>query len=112
MATILNAPLRLIFGVGFDGLESLPLGGYTTCGLINSIAMLGIVSSVIMYGHMLRSFLRYHKELIQVIFVLFVVINMGLSQPDILAIMSVLMLMYEFYANVNRKTPEMYVEQG
>lgn len=96
--TIEAVPHKLIFGVGFSGLASLPLGGYSTCGLINSIAMIGIVSSVLLYGKMLGALFQGAKGWIPAVLGMFVVINMGLSQPDILSITSVLICMYNEYS--------------
>lgn len=96
--TLDSVPQKLIFGVGFSGLDSLPLGGYSTCGIINSIAMIGIISSTLLYGKMFKSLFRGSKSLIQALGGLFIVINMGLSQPDILAITSVLICMYGEYS--------------
>ena len=98
--TINAVPHKLIFGVGFSGLDSLPLGGYSTCGLINSIAMIGIISSVLLYGKMFESLFRGSKGLIQAFLGMFIVINMGLSQPSILAITSVLICMYGGYSGM------------
>ena len=98
--TINAVPHKLIFGVGFSGLDSLPLGGYSTCGLINSIAMIGIISSVLLYGKMFESLFRRSKGLIQAFLGMFIVINMGLSQPSILAITSVLICMYGGYSGM------------
>lgn len=99
--TINRVPQKLVFGVGYDGLTSLPLGHYTTCGLINSIAMTGIISTVLLYGKMTTSILQGSKGGIQSILVGFFVINMGLSQPDLLPIMSVLMCMFSDYSGEN-----------
>ena len=98
--TINIVPQKLLFGVGFSGLTSLPLGGYSTCGLINSIAMIGIISSILLYGKMIVSLCAWGKSMIQVGVGLFFVINMGLSQPDILSIMSVLICMYGTYSEI------------
>lgn len=95
--TIVQVPLKMIFGVGYDGLTNLPLGGYTTCGLINSIVMVGIIGSFLMYGNMIRSLWISSESLARFLFCLFLVVNNGLSQPDILSIMSVLICMYGLY---------------
>ena len=98
--TIEAVPHKLIFGVGFSGLASLPLGGYSTCGLINSIAMIGIVSSVLLYGKMLGALFQGAKGWIPAVLGMFFVINLGLSQPDILSITSVLICMYGVYSGM------------
>lgn len=100
METISVSPQKLIFGVGFSGLRSLPLGGYSTCGLINSVAMMGIVSSILLYGKLLSSLFHGSEGLIQFFLAVFIVINMGLSQPDILCIASVLICMYCEYSGL------------
>ena len=71
-------------------MSKLPLGGYSTCGLLNSIAMTGVISSCILYGTMVIELIKNSNSLGQIIVALFIIINMGLSQPDILSIMSVL----------------------
>lgn len=110
--TVNIVPQKLLFGVGFSGLASLPLGGYTTCGLINSIAMIGVISSVLLYGKMSVALLVGAKSIIQVGLGLFLVVNMGFSQPDILSIMSVLICMYGIYSNrkESKKIMEAYYE--
>ena len=101
--TLTTAPHKLIFGVGYDGLFALPLQGYTTCGLINSIAMTGFVSSFILYGEMFLKLIKNSNSFGQVVFALFVIINMGLSQPDILSIVSVLICMCGLWIKHNNK---------
>ena len=96
--TIRTVPYKLILGVGYEGLRNLPLGGYTTCGLINCIAMIGSFSSIILYGKLIISSIKVSKSIIQIALVLFLVINMGLSQPDLLSIMTVLICMYGIYS--------------
>ncbi len=102
--TLILVPHKLIFGVGYDGLSALPLGGYTTCGLINSIAMTGFISSSILYGKMFIQLIKYSNSLGQIIFTIFVIVNMGLSQPDILSIMSVLICMYGLWSKHNNES--------
>ena len=92
--TFRQMPESMIFGVGYEGLAATPLGEYSTCGIINFIAMLGMVTTVIVYGKMLSSMVRHTKLWLQAVFVLFYVINMGFSQPDFLTITVVLMCMY------------------
>ena len=100
--TVKAVPHKLVFGVGYDGLTKIPLGGYCTCGLINSIAMTGIISSVLLYGKMLGGLFRGAKGWIPAVLGMFIVINMGLSQPDILSITSVLICMYNEYSGLRK----------
>ena len=92
--TIITVPQKLVFGVGFEGLKNTPMRGFSTDGIINSIVMIGIFSIVIMYGKMFFELAKYSKSWLQVIVALFIVVNMGLSQPDILSVISVLICMY------------------
>ena len=102
--TLLTVPHKLIFGVGYNGLNSIPFGGYSTCGLLNSIVMIGFISSVILYGRMVNALIYGANSFIQIVLALFIVINMGLSQPDIMPVMSVLICMYGEISRLNNKS--------
>lgn len=93
--TVNTVPQKLIFGVGYDGIGGTPMLEYSTCGFINSVVMLGIFTNILIYGKMFLTLLFNRVTIPQFIFVLFFVVNMGLSQPDLLAITSVVMCMYE-----------------
>ena len=95
--TIATMPEKLIFGVGYEGLFHTPLGGYSTDGIINLIAMLGIISFCIIYGKMIVSTVTHSVSIMQTIFTVFYIVNVGISQPSILAITSVLVCMYDEY---------------
>lgn len=105
--TLDQMPEKMIFGVGYEGLKNTPLGGYSTGGIINFIAIFGIVTTGIVYGKLIYALYTYNKSAFQICFVLFYLVNMGISQPDILAISVVLMCMYGEYST-QRKIREMY----
>ena len=86
---VLKTPLALVFGVGYEGLLKLN-GEYYISGILNSIVMFGIITCIILYGYMIRNLLKYKRNYLEVVLVLFMSINMGLSQPDFLSIMTVL----------------------
>ena len=96
--TFKQMPEKMVFGVGFEGLKQTPLEGYSTGGLINSIAMLGFVTTGIVYGKLIESMAKHAQSFAQIIFVIFYCINMGISQPDFLTITVVLMCMYCEYS--------------
>lgn len=98
--TIRTVPGKLIFGVGYDGISNTPMLEYSTGGLINSVVMLGILTNIWIYGKMFTSLKISGATISQYIFVIFFVINMGLSQPDLLAITSVLMCLYGEYGKI------------
>lgn len=100
ISTFKEMPEKMIFGVGFEGLKATPLKGYSTGGVINMIAMLGIITSGIIYGKLISSSARYARTIPQLLFMIFYIINMGISQPDLLTITSILICMYGEYSNI------------
>lgn len=100
--TCIEMPEKLIFGVGYEGLENTPLGGYQTSGIINFISMFGIITSFIVFAKMFIS-LKKHTGIIPFLIALFFIINMGISQPTIMSVMSVLICFYGIYSKENSK---------
>ena len=109
LAFALESPLKLITGVGFSGLSNTPLKGYSTGGLINCLAMFGLVTTFIILGRMFSSLSRNAKSWLEIVLIIFIIINQGLSQPDFLPILSPMLCFYKEcshsgYLEVKRKT--------
>lgn len=94
-------PHLLIFGVGYEGVVKLN-GSYSISGIVNTVVMLGMFTCIILYGFIVRNIIKYSKSIGEVILLIFIIINMGLSQPDLLSIMTVLIGCYEFLVKNNK----------
>lgn len=88
-----TAPGSLIFGVGYRGVVQY-FGTFSCSGIVNSIIMFGIFTCTLMYGYMIRNIVKYSRNGFEIIFILFMIINNGLSQPDLLAITGVIASCY------------------
>lgn len=91
IATI--APSSLVFGVGYRGIVQY-FGTFSCSGIVNSIVMFGVFTCTLMYGYMIRNIVKYSSNGFEIIFVLFMIINNGLSQPDLLAVTGVIASCY------------------
>lgn len=104
---VATVPTSLIFGVGYRGVVQY-IGQFSCSGIVNSIIMFGIFTCTLMYGYMIRNIVKYSSNGFEIIFVLFMVINNGLSQPDLLAITGVIASCYGVLVQRYLKT----IEQG
>lgn len=84
-----SSPSSLIFGVGYGGIVALR-GGFSCSGIVNTIIMLGIFTCTLLYGWINYCVIKFSKNIFEIIFLLFMIINNGLSQPDLLAITTVI----------------------
>ena len=101
MLNLKEEPLQVIFGVGPNGLESTSLGGYSANGIVNLIMMCGIVFVVPLYYYMIKKNVKYSNNIFSSIAAVFVVINQGLGQPEMISIFSILILLYPYIINLN-----------
>lgn len=104
MLNLKGKPLQVIFGVGPNGLESTSLGEYSANGIVNLIMMCGIVFVVPLYYYMIKKNVKYSNNIFSSIAAVFIVINQGLGQPEMISIFSILILLYPyiFYLNMFR----------
>lgn len=97
LETVRTCPEKLLFGVGFEGLPGTPMGEYTTDGMLNLLVMIGAVSYSILAVILLGSFAKSAAPAPGLCFGLFLMFSMGLSQPDLLPITSVMICMVPAY---------------
>ena len=104
MLNLKEKPLQVIFGVGPNGLKSTSLGEYSANGIVNLIMMCGIVFVVPLYYYMIKKNVKYSNNIFSSIAAVFIVINQGLGQPEMISIFSILILLYPyiFYLNMFR----------
>lgn len=81
----------VIWGVGYDGIPNTPLLNYCTDGLLNTIMMFGLITVIPLYGFMIRNIIKYKTARYEVFLVLFFIINMGLSQPDHMCVINLML---------------------
>lgn len=86
-------PLSLLFGVGYSGIVQLR-GGFSCSGIVNTIIMLGVFTCLVLYSTIIRSIVRFSPNKYAAFFIVFMIINNGLSQPDLLAITAVIVCCY------------------
>ena len=101
MLNLKEKPLQVIFGVGPNGLESTALGGYSANGIVNLIMMCGIFFTILLYYYMIEKNVKYSNNMFSSIAAVFIVINQGLGQPEMLSIFSILILLYPYIIYLN-----------
>lgn len=103
-----NNPMQALFGVGPEGLSRTLIGGYTANGLINSIMMFGLIFTVIIYGYMIAANIKYTRNIATSLVAIFVVVNQALGQPDMLAIFSVVLLLWPYITELSLNEMKCY----
>lgn len=83
----------VLFGMGYTGLIE-KTGTFLCAGLINFLLMFGLIVGVytliVIVFHIYDNF----KKMFEVLCTLFLFVNMGLSQPDLMAITSLIIIFY------------------
>lgn len=90
---IRKEPWSLILGVGYEGLAKYSYS-LAVSGLIFSLIMFGIVTNLIIYGKAICVIKKYSYNIFEFLFIVFMIINNGLGQPDILSIIVILLSCY------------------
>lgn len=88
-------PLLLVFGVGYRGIVSLR-GGFSCSGIINTIIMLGFFTCIILYGYIIKGYIKFAPDIYALTFLLFMLFSNGFSQPNLLSITSVIICCYNW----------------
>lgn len=88
-----NRFMDFMIGIGYDGIVNY-FGGYSCSGIVNSFMMFGAINCLVLYGYILTVMVKDNRSLYEVVFLLFMIINNGLSQPDMLAITTVFGFVY------------------
>ncbi|WP_418747607.1 hypothetical protein [Frisingicoccus sp.] len=86
-------------GMGYSGIVS-RLGDFTCAGIINSLLMFGIIPNVFIYYNLIKNNAGFTKKRIETIIAVALMVNMGLSQPDLFAITSIVILCYPWISNL------------
>ena len=103
--------MGVIFGVGYEGLVETSFKGYSTSGLLNSFMMFGLVNCIIIYSYFIKQIARYSISKIEMIVCVFIIVNMGMSQPDLLPTLSILLAFYSMISDSNLKYNNFYIEK-
>lgn len=93
---IRTKPLSLILGIGFNGLVSFVTDetALACAGLISGWIMFGSITYLIIYGKTIGYLTRMKRSVAELICLIFMIINNGLGQPDILSIFVVIIGVY------------------
>lgn len=93
---IRTKPLSLILGVGFNGLVSFITEetALACAGLISGWIMFGSITYLIIYGKTIGYLTRMKRSAAELICLIFMIINNGLGQPDIMSIFVVIIGAY------------------
>lgn len=91
---IQTEPHSLIFGMGYGGLEKYSEYALVCSGLISGLIMFGSITNLLIYGKIIALIKQLSNNLLEFIFVVFVIINNGIGQPDILSIFPVIIAGY------------------
>lgn len=81
--------LGFIIGIGYSGIVQ-RFREYTCSGIVNSIMMFGIISVGLNYGYLFKRAYKGCDSISEFIFIIIMIINNGLSQPDLLSITTVI----------------------
>lgn len=95
-ASVKDRPTDIIFGVGFEGFKNTIMREFSAAGLANSIMMLGVITNLLVFGGMFTMAHRYSKDIMEFIAIVFIVINMGLGQPEVLCSLVILIALYSY----------------
>lgn len=98
-ALFVNDFFNVLIGMGYDGIVS-RLGSFTCAGLINSLLMFGMIPNIYMYYNTFQKNMIFSKSKLESVVTIALMINMGLSQPDLFAITSIVMLCYPWISNL------------
>lgn len=98
---IKESPLKALFGVGYSGLANTSIGEYTTAGIINCFMMFGIINSIIIYSFLISQIIKYTYGKLEILMIIFIIVNMGISQPDLIGVLSILLSLYGMITNTN-----------
>lgn len=89
---IRNNPFSLILGVGYDG-----VGRYITeetalvcSGLISGWIIFGTLTYLVIYGKIANYIIKMKNNIFECLCLIFIMVNNGLGQPDILSIFAVI----------------------
>lgn len=104
----ISKPQAMIFGVGFSGLSQFMTEKYALAcaGLISGLIMFGIFTYIVIYGKFIQTSIRRRTSWMEVLCLTFFVVMNGLSQPDILSIVPVLLTVYLIYCSDSIKNQE------
>ena len=69
---------------------------FSAAGLANSIMMLGVITNLLVFSGMFTMAHRYSKDIMEFIAIVFIVINMGLGQPEVLCSLVILITLYSY----------------
>lgn len=96
MKVFQSSPGQVLFGVGPNGLSNTLMGGYTANGMINSIMMFGAIFTIIVYVYMINKNFLHSGNSLACIAAVFIVLNQAFSQPDMLSILTIVLLMWPY----------------
>lgn len=100
---ISSSPLSLIFGVGFRGMGrfSSEETALACSGLISGLIMYGAITNILIYGKVISLVTKNRINWYETIALIFVILNNGLSQPDIMAVAPVIIAVYFMCRTIN-----------
>lgn len=104
---IKEIPLELFFGVGYTGLVA-TIGQFSCSGIVNSIIMFGWLSCILFYVFLFSGAWKGCHSVYEFLFLAFMIINNGLSQPNFLAITAVIVGMQ--YWVIDRRYVKYYLK--
>lgn len=99
-------PTDIIIGVGFEGFKKTSMGEFSAAGIVNSIMMLGIFTNIIVFGGMFVKSLQYSNDMVEFLAIVFIVINMGLGQPEVLCSIVILITLYSYLTDSSSVSEE------
>lgn len=83
---------KILFGVGSAGGTG---GQYVdTNGMLVLVVYFGLIFAVVFYGYNLYQCMKYSKDFFELICIVFIVICHGMSQPDFMNVMIVLVMLF------------------
>lgn len=100
-----SSPSTLIWGSGFQGVVRF-FGTFSCSGIVNSIIMFGVFTCILIYGYILRNIIKYSNSVFEIVFCIFMIVNNGLSQPDLLAVTSVMVACYGVFIQRHEEAKE------
>lgn len=88
---------KFIFGAGYEAMYTYNLDGCASLPML--MLAIGAPAFVTLYGYLLYKGICYRKHWADVVARVFLIINTGLSQPNILFSTFVLMMIYDYVVN-------------
>ena len=92
--------VSVLLGMGYVGMVA-QTGGFLCAGIINFILMFGVITSIYVFVFLWYRSYRYLGKVTDVLCITAIFLNMGLSQPDFMAITSLVMITYPWIYEIS-----------